>query len=632
MFIGLEDFDIDIFLRLDDENIDIYYTDFETLPQLANMVPLGSFTDGKLKLINLPMEDRIKIGLEFFRRDGFAEYKGNTFDTLIKVDAFLEQFGNIPEVVDFFEPYLQKCELPEPPEWCTKCENNECPEYCDNTYEYCSINIPVNEFYKIKGNPVLRFGASIPGHDFISNNNIVNITARINTIDSDGQIYTDEDTKLYDLNGLTLNNGNNIASNSSINITPLNTIKTGLPKITGDANELIGNKIELTIINILDSSKPHLNYITFYSNNIWEFQIPFEDELSDSKYKVIAIGYDEITGDTVSSEMYFTVDSMAKIILTNISDGYINWNEYQQDLLISGEVQMVEVNQEVRINFNGKNYYTNVMNDLSFSILIPNIDIRELRDNTGYIITANVIDIVGNEATISEDIFVDLVTPNPTININPEITPDDLNEVIQTDKYFYVDGIASGDARVDDKVIIYINGKPFTCKVFEDYSVPENISNDIQIDYSDLYYMVILYFNGIYRTNPEKIEELGVYKVLTDINFELNDYAMIINIKEFFTKEFIYFLKTPPGSLPFGNDFGTGLKRVIQTKNSIVRQLEIEGEINFFIQYFNNKYGDIVNIKTINIVDQQSDIGADNWIIEVYAMIKQERLIYRLEI
>ena len=74
MFIGLEDFDIDIFLRLDDENIDIYYTDFETLPQLANIVPLGSFdSDGKLKLIKLPMEDRIKIGIEFFHRDGFGK-------------------------------------------------------------------------------------------------------------------------------------------------------------------------------------------------------------------------------------------------------------------------------------------------------------------------------------------------------------------------------------------------------------------------------------------------------------------------------------------------------------------------------------------------------------------------------
>ena len=148
----------------------------------------------------------------------------------------------------------------------------------------------------------------------------------------------------------------------------------------------------------------------------------------------------------------------------------------------------------------------------------------------------------------------------------------------------------------------------------------------------DKYYVIVVYFNGIYRTSPEEAQNFGVYNVLTDVNFELNTYSLITDIKEFFTREFIYFLKTPPGSLPFANDYGTHIKTVIQTKNLTVQRILVENEINFFIIHFNELYGDLVTIKTINIVSQETNIGADSWLVEVYADVKRERLIYRLEI
>jgi hypothetical protein len=107
---------------------------------------------------------------------------------------------------------------------------------------------------------------------------------------------------------------------------------------------------------------------------------------------------------------------------------------------------------------------------------------------------------------------------------------------------------------------------------------------------------------------------------------------LIVDIKEFFTREFIYFLKTLPGSIPFANDYGTEIKLAVQTKNYIVQRLEIEAEINFFIRKFNTLYGELVLVKEINIVNRESEIGADSWLIEVYANIQQDRLIYRLEI
>jgi hypothetical protein len=158
-------------------------------------------------------------------------------------------------------------------------------------------------------------------------------------------------------------------------------------------------------------------------------------------------------------------------------------------------------------------------------------------------------------------------------------------------------------------------------------SIPWNLLTD-----EEKYYAIVVYFNGIYRTAPRDVQNFGIYEILTDIDFELNKYSMILDIKEFFTKEFIYFLKTQPGALPFGNDFGTHLKTSVQTKNLEVRQIKVENEINFFIINFNALYGDLVEVKNIDIVSKESPIGADSWVIEVYANVKQERLIYRLEI
>jgi len=329
MFIGLKDFDIDIFLRLDDSNIYLYYTDFETVPNIVKDLPLGSFDDeGKLKFTTIDMDKRINIGLEFLHRDLYAEYNPQDMSTIIRIDRFLEQFGNIPEVVSFFDPYISLCESDTPPSWCTNCAE--------------------------------------------SNNN-------------------------------------------------------------NDCSE---------------------------------------------------------------------------------SDGRPNWcNGCSED----------------KPNGYGNEYNT-------YSIGVP----------------------------LSEFIKIDPTT-----------------------------------------------GKE---------------------DYSDIYFMIVVYFNGVYRTTAKNTQEFGIYNTLTDIDFELNNYSMILNIKEFFTKEFIYFLKCIPGSIPFANDYGTEIKLVVQTKNFIVRQLEIESEIQFFITKFNTVYGDLVKIKDIHLESQESDLGADSWVISVYADIQQERLIYRLEI
>ncbi len=196
------------------------------------------------------------------------------------------------------------------------------------------------------------------------------------------------------------------------------------------------------------------------------------------------------------------------------------------------------------------------------------------------------------------------------------------------DKWYYT---------VDDKNYINWSVYPKWCQDCTEFTYKdENSMCAYQIPSyvmppSDLYFISIVYFNGIYRTNPESIQHFGNYDVLTDIDFERNKYSLVVDVQKFFTSEFQWFLKTVPGSIPFACDYGTHIKHAVQTKDTIIKRIEIENEINFFIQNFNNIYNEMVQVKAIDISSRESQTGGNSWIIDVHAIIKEEQLIYRIE-
>jgi hypothetical protein len=103
-------------------------------------------------------------------------------------------------------------------------------------------------------------------------------------------------------------------------------------------------------------------------------------------------------------------------------------------------------------------------------------------------------------------------------------------------------------------------------------------------------------------------------------------------MKEFFTKELIYYLNTVPGALPFGNDFGTHLKEVIQTKNLEVKKIMVENEIDFFVINFNKMWGEFVTIYKVDIDQGFTKTGGDMWVVSIFAQVEKDRLTYRIEI
>ena len=634
MFIGLQDFDIDIFLKLDDEGIHIYYVDFNSLPKIAEYVPLGSFDDdGKLLLKTLPMKDRINISLEFMHRDLYAEYKDESLEDMIRVDRFLEQFGNIPEVVEFFEPYLAMCDGDIPKEWCSDCVD-------DGVEAKCAISIPAKEFLKYSGTPIKAWSVQVTGDELQNDNGVITIQAKVYTKDSDGTMRSAQDIKLYDMNSIERSTRNLDAyrgryawtSNhlGEVNINSIPNTRDRTPTFSGTVKNLINNEMLLKINSSTDTTFEYKTTAFYNVNNDWSFTVPYSEALVDDNYVLTVIGKDS-DGQPVESTENFTIDNQAIIILTDYSNGFINLAESKTYMTVKGSTEDVEDGYPVKITFNSRKYTTPVLVDGTFEIIIPSEAIDELMHGVGYDITAEVEDFAGNEASITESIFVDLQEPVPTIEISPEITVAILQDAIDNNKTIDIYGTVHGDAMINDSIQTHVNTIPFATNVFEDTRFPSNpVESDI--DYSDLYYLTILYFNGIYRTYPEYIQDSGTYQMLTDVDFNLNKYSLMLNIKEFFTKEFIYYLKCLPGSLPFGNDYGTGIKLAVQTKNFIIRQLEIESEIKFFIKQFNAVYGNVVLLRDITLVSQESDIGADTWRIEVYADIQKERLIYRLEI
>ncbi len=190
-----------------------------------------------------------------------------------------------------------------------------------------------------------------------------------------------------------------------------------------------------------------------------------------------------------------------------------------------------------------------------------------------------------------------------------------------------------------------INGKnyinwtnyPNWCQTCDKYTYEDSTSKCAYvipisvIPPADLYYISIIYFNGIYRTNPESVQNFGLFNTLTDIDFEKNKYSLMVDTQKFFTTEFQWFLKTIPGSIPFACDYGTHIKHAVQTKDTEIRRIEIQNEINFFIYNFNAIYDQMVQVQAINILSHESQSGGNSWLIEVEVKIKEETLMYKIE-
>jgi hypothetical protein len=135
-------------------------------------------------------------------------------------------------------------------------------------------------------------------------------------------------------------------------------------------------------------------------------------------------------------------------------------------------------------------------------------------------------------------------------------------------------------------------------------------------------YVGVLFFTAFYKIENFKEYAKIEYNYFTDIEFSFNDFSLITDMKKFFITEFINFLYTNNGQYFGAYDFGSNLKRLVQTKAFQETYEKIYFDIKGFINDLNILYGDF-----IELLDFKIDTSVDYELkIFVYVKINEERL------
>ncbi|MCH7378037.1 retention module-containing protein, partial [Aeromonas sp. MR19] len=114
-------------------------------------------------------------------------------------------------------------------------------------------------------------------------------------------------------------------------------------------------------------------------------------------------------------------------------------------------------------NGNQQTLTTTVNPDGTFSV-----DVTTPLADGSYTVTANVTDPAGNTATATDDGSVDSTAPDLAIELDANITADDVINAAEAGQQIPVSGTVSGEFKAGDTVTLTVNGKPFTGPVDAD--------------------------------------------------------------------------------------------------------------------------------------------------------------------
>ncbi len=155
----------------------------------------------------------------------------------------------------------------------------------------------------------------------------------------------------------------------------------------------------------------------------------------------------------------------ATVTLDEVSDNYINLDESQQGITVTGTTTLVSGN-EITVELNGKTYTTTASGgNLSstpntFSVTIPTQDLQLMADGT-YTVTATVVaDLAGNTISDTEDVTVDTSTTGDATVTLDAISDDFINNE-ETTQDLSITGSTTGAVQ-GTEVTIFVNGQAFT--------------------------------------------------------------------------------------------------------------------------------------------------------------------------
>jgi Ca2+-binding RTX toxin-like protein len=306
------------------------------------------------------------------------------------------------------------------------------------------------------------FSINVAGADLVSDGDHV-INASISTTDTAGNPGTASTSEGYSVDTTapvpTIILAPNITADDIVNIAEAggNVAITGL--VGGDAQ--VGDTVTLTV-NGVDSTG------LVQAGNTFSINVAGSDLVADTDHVINAsISTTDIAGNTGTagdSESY-TVDTTAPVPTITLTpsitaDDIINIAEAAGNVAITGTVGGdTKVGDIVTLTVNGVNSTGVVQADNTFSINLAGSDLVADAD---HLIDASVstTDTAGNPGTASdsEGYSLDLSAPVPSITLTPNITADDIVNVVEAGGPVAISGTVGGDAQVGDIVTLTVNG------------------------------------------------------------------------------------------------------------------------------------------------------------------------------
>ncbi|MGL5659775.1 MAG: retention module-containing protein, partial [Aeromonas sp.] len=254
------------------------------------------------------------------------------------------------------------------------------------------------------------------------------------------------------------------------------TITVVVPENTNDTTPTISGQTDAapgsTITIVVTDSAGHKHDLTTTVKPDGSYSVEVTTPLPEGSFNVDASVSDP-AGNTNDATGSGIVDVTAPVNLSialdpNITpDDVINAAEARTDIPVSGTVSG-EFNEgdTVTLTVNNKQFTGTVDADGRFTINVAGSD---LVADPSHIIDASVTstDAAGNTdtATTTEDYKVDLEVSDLAIELDPNITPDDVINAVEAGENIPVSGTVTGEFNEGDTVILTVNDKQFTGKV-----------------------------------------------------------------------------------------------------------------------------------------------------------------------
>ncbi|MDK9606673.1 Ig-like domain-containing protein [Lelliottia sp. V104_15] len=166
---------------------------------------------------------------------------------------------------------------------------------------------------------------------------------------------------------------------------------------------------------------------------------------------------------TQTHDVAINTASVMLSVNTISDDDVINAAEAGNALTIGGSSAQFASGTQVTVTLNGKNYTATIQDDGSWTTTVPATDVAALADGGNYGVFVSAEDSVGNSATASHAISVDLTAPVVSI---ATLSGDDVLNAAEAQQPLTVNGSSSAEA--GQTVTVTLGGKTYTATIASD--------------------------------------------------------------------------------------------------------------------------------------------------------------------